>query len=100
MPDAVRRVLRQPWVVADPTGSGVKTGEVCDVSPSTFAGHGVEIEDDVIRLRRHSLEFEHDVRATLIGSRPRSRPRALRPAGAVAGVFARWRWLRSSPLRP
>jgi hypothetical protein len=66
--------------------------EVCDVSTTTYAGHGVEIEEDLIRLRRRHLEFEHDVRAALIGSQPRSRRlKALRLADAVPAVFARWR---------
>jgi len=30
--------------------------EVCDVKPTTHAGHGVEIEEDVIRLGRHHLD--------------------------------------------
>ena len=68
------------------------------MSASAYAGHGVEIEDDIIRLGRRSLEFEHDVRAALIGGRSRSRRRqALRAAGAVPGVFTRWRWQRSCP---
>jgi hypothetical protein len=66
--------------------------ELCDVNTTTYAGHGVEIEEDFIRLRRHHREFEHDVAAALIGSRPRSRRlKALRPASAVPAVFARWR---------
>jgi hypothetical protein len=66
--------------------------EVCDVSTPTYAGHGVEIEDDAIRLGRRHVEFEHDVRAALIGTDHGSRRRkALRPAGAVLAVFARWR---------
>ena len=66
--------------------------EVCEVKPTTYAGHGAEIEEDFIRLRRHHCEFEHDVAAALIGSRPRSRRlKALRPASAVPAVFARWR---------
>jgi len=66
--------------------------EVCDVRTTTYAGHGVEIEDDAIRLGRHHLEFEHDVRAALTGGQPRPRRlKALRPAAAIRGVFARWR---------
>jgi len=61
----------------------------------------VEIEDDVIRFRRRSLEFEHDVRAALIAGRPGLRRlMAHRLAGAVLGVFARWRWQRSRPPPP
>jgi len=100
VPDAVRRVLRQPWVMPDPTGSGVKTGE-CDMSAGTCAGHGAEIEDDLTRLGRRSREFEHDVRAALIGGRPRSRRlNGLRPARAVPGVFARWRGSGRARRRP
>jgi hypothetical protein len=66
--------------------------EVCDVRTTRYAGHGVEIEEDAVRLRRHHLEFEHDVRAALIESQPWPRRlKVLRPAGAVRGVFARWR---------
>ena len=68
---------------------------------TTYAGHGVEIEDDAIRLSRHHLEFEHDVRAALIGGRPRSRRlNGLRPARAVPGVFARWRGSGRARRRP
>jgi len=73
----------------DPTGSYAKTRK-CDVGATSFAGHGAEIEEDVIRLRRRHLEFEHDVRAAMIRSGPR-RLRAFHPVGAALGVFARWR---------
>jgi hypothetical protein len=66
--------------------------EVCDVSTTRYAGHGVEIEDDAIRLGRHHHEFEHDIRAALTGADHGSRRlKTLRPAGAVLAVFARWR---------
>jgi len=78
--------------VQDPARVVCQDQEICDVRTTTYAGHGVEIEDDAIRLGRHNLEFEHDVRAALIGSRPRPRRlKALRPASAVSAVFARWR---------
>jgi hypothetical protein len=66
--------------------------EVCDVNTTTYAGHGAEIEEDFIRLRRHHLEFEQDVAAAVIGSRPRSRRlKTLRPASVVPAALARWR---------
>jgi len=65
------------------------------VGTAAYAGHGVEIEDDVIRLRRRTLEFEHDVRAARAGSRPRPRRvKPLRPARAALAVFARCRGQR------
>ena len=68
------------------------------MSAGTCAGHGAEIEDDLIRLGRRSLEFEHDVRAALIGGRPRSRRlKALRPAEDTRHRSGRWRWQRSCP---
>jgi drug/metabolite transporter (DMT)-like permease len=43
-------------VVPGPTGSCVETGAVCGVNTTTWAGHGAEIEEGVIRLRRRCLD--------------------------------------------
>ena len=53
----------------------------------TYAGHGVEIEEDVIRLRRPKHEFDIDA-----ARRPGPRPfRILHPVSAVSAVIAIWR---------
>src|SRR5215813_1600087 len=54
-PDAVCRALRRRWVVPDPTGSWIRPG-VCDVKTTAYAGHGAEIGEDGIPLRRHHLD--------------------------------------------
>jgi hypothetical protein len=57
------------------------------VSNIVYAGHGVEIEEDAVRLRRRKLEFESDTAG-------RRDPRPLRifnPVSAVSAVLARWR---------
>jgi hypothetical protein len=57
------------------------------VSNMTYAGHGVEIEEDAVRLRRRKLEFESDAGR-------RRDPRRLRifhPVSAVSAVIASWR---------
>lgn len=57
------------------------------MSNMTYAGHGVEIEEDVVRFRRRKLEFESDVAH-------RRDPRPLRifhPVSAVSAVIASWR---------
>jgi hypothetical protein len=57
------------------------------VSNMTYAGHGVEIEEDVVRFRRRKLEFESDV-----AHRRDPRPlRIFRPVSAVSAVIASWR---------
>jgi hypothetical protein len=63
--------------------------EGCDVNTVRYMGHGVEIEDDAVRLRRRKLEFDGDARRSR-QSGPRWR-KARRPVSAIAAVFARWR---------
>jgi hypothetical protein len=61
--------------------------EDCAVINMTYAGHGVEIDDDVVRFRRRKLEFESD------RSR-RSDPRPFRifhPVSRASAVIASWR---------
>ena len=52
----------------------------------TYAGHGVEIEEDLVRLRRHKHEFDIDT-----ARRPDPRPfRIFHPVSAVSAVIASW----------
>ena len=52
-----------------------------------YPGHGVEIEEDVVRLRRRKLEFDSDA----AGRRGPRLVRIFHPAGAVSARLARWR---------
>lgn len=61
------------------------------MSMVTYMGHGVEIEDDAVRLRRHKLEFDGDAARLSQQSRPRRRRKPLGLAGAMSGALARWR---------
>ena len=65
--------------------------EGCDVNMVMYVGHGVEIEDDAVRLRRRKLEFEGDAARLSQQSKPRRRRRALGPVSALSGAIARWR---------
>lgn len=57
------------------------------MSTMTYAGHGVEIEEDVVRLRRHKHEFDIDT-----ARRPDPRPlRIFHPLSAVSAVITSWR---------
>jgi hypothetical protein len=57
------------------------------VSNIAYAGHGVEIEEDVVRLRRHKHEFDIDT-----ARRPDPWPlRIFYPVSAVSAVIASWR---------
>ena len=57
------------------------------MSTMTYAGHGVEIEEDVVRLRRHKHEFDIDT-----ARRPDPRPlRIFHPVSAVSAVITCWR---------
>jgi hypothetical protein len=57
------------------------------VSNIAYAGHGVEIEEDVVRLQRRKLEFDGDV-----ASRRDPWPvRIFHPVSTVSAVIARWR---------
>jgi hypothetical protein len=61
------------------------------VSMVTYVGHGVEIEDDAVRLRRRKLEFECDAARLSQQSKPRRRRKDLGPVSAMSGALARWR---------
>lgn len=56
----------------------------------TYAGHGVETEDDAGRLRRRKLEFDGDAARRAHQGKPR-RLKDLGPISAMAAVLARWR---------
>ena len=57
------------------------------MSNIAYAGHGVGIEDDVVRLQRHKHEFDIDT-----ARRPDPRPlRIFHPFSAVSAVIASWR---------
>jgi len=60
------------------------------VSMVTYVGHGVEIEDDAVRLRRRKLEFEGDAARLSQQSRPRRWRKDLGPVSAMSGALARW----------
>jgi len=57
----------------------------------TYVGHGVEIEDDAVRLRRRKLEFEGDAARLAQQSKPRRWHKDLGLVSAVSGALARWR---------
>ncbi len=52
-----------------------------------YPGHGVEIEEDVVRLRRRKLEFDSDA----AGRRGPRLVRIFHPAAAVSARLALWR---------
>jgi hypothetical protein len=55
-------------------------------------GPGVEIEEDIIRLRRRKLEYEADAaRRTRTGP---GRLRTLLAGKAMPAISGRWRWQR------
>jgi len=60
------------------------------VSMVTYVGHGVEIEDDAVRLRRRKLEFEGDAARLALQSKPRRWRKDLGLVSAVSGALARW----------
>jgi hypothetical protein len=60
------------------------------VSTVRYVGHGVEIEDDAVRLRRRKLEFDDDAARRSDQSKPLRRKPA-GPVGAIAAALARWR---------
>lgn len=75
-----------------------------DVNTVRYVGHGVEIEDDVFRLRRRALEFHgdtagfgdgaaglHGAARRLRRGKSRRRRQAGGPASIVAAVAGRWR---------
>ena len=60
------------------------------MSTVRYTGHGVEIEDDAVRLRRHRLEFDNDAARLSPQDKPRRR-KDLGPVSAIAAALARWR---------
>ena len=56
----------------------------------TYVGHGAEIEDDAVRLRRRKLEFDGDAARSSHRSKPRRR-KGHRPVGAISAALFRWR---------
>jgi len=61
------------------------------VSMVTYVGHGVEIENDAVRLRRRKLEFEGDAARLSQQSKPRRWRKDPGPVSARSGALARWR---------
>jgi hypothetical protein len=60
------------------------------VNNATHVGLGLEIEEDIIRLRRRKLEYEADA-----ARRPGpQRLRTLLAGKAMPAVSDRWRWQR------
>lgn len=57
------------------------------MSNVTYAGHGVEIEEDAVRLQRRKLEFDSDA-AHRRDPRPR---RIFNPVSALSAALANWR---------
>jgi hypothetical protein len=57
----------------------------------TYVGHGVEIEDDAVRLRRRKLEFDDDAARRSHWSRPRRRRKDPGPLSMISAAVARWR---------
>jgi len=53
-------------------------------------GNGVEIEDDIVRLRRRKLEFDDDAARRSDRSKP-SRRKDVGPVRAISAALARWR---------
>ncbi len=60
------------------------------MNTAMHAGTGVEIEDDIVRLRRRKLEYEADT-ARRTGP---DRLRTTRARKAKQAVSNRWRWQR------
>jgi hypothetical protein len=55
-----------------------------------YVGHGVEIEDDAVRLRRRTLEYRDDAARRVHWQKP-PRRQARGPAGLLSAVIDRWR---------
>jgi hypothetical protein len=64
--------------------------EGSDVSTVRYVGHGVEIEDDAVRLRRRKLEFDDDAARRSHQSKP-PRRKNTGPVRAISAALARWR---------
>jgi hypothetical protein len=60
------------------------------VNTVRYVGHGAEIEDDTVRLRRRKLEFDGDAARRARQSGPRRRKAGGR-VSAVRAALARWR---------
>ena len=60
------------------------------MSTVTYMGHGAEIEDDAVRLRRRKLEFDGDAARLSHLSKPRRR-KDLGLVSAISAALARWR---------
>jgi len=60
------------------------------VSTLRYVGHGVEIEDDAGRLRRHKIEFDEDAARRSHRSKP-PRLKDVGPVRAISAALARWR---------
>ena len=60
------------------------------MSTITYVGHRVEIEDDVVRMRR-MLESADDLARNVRRSERGRRRKAPGPARAMLAVVARWR---------
>ena len=89
-PDAVREVLRRASVVRSGIPAACHDQEGSDVSTVRYVGHGVEIEDDAVRLRRHKIEFDEDAARHSHRSKP-VRRKDVGPVRAISAVLARWR---------
>ena len=61
------------------------------MSMITYAGYGVEIEDDAVRLRRRKLEFDSDAARLSQQTKPRRRRKDPGLVSAMSGALARWR---------
>jgi len=63
--------------------------EGCDVNNTVYSGCGVEVEDDVVRLRQRKVEFEGDAARLARRAEPRLRRGNLLLTGAMLAVVAR-----------
>jgi hypothetical protein len=57
------------------------------VSNVGYAGHGAEIEEDIIRLRRRKLEFDDDMARRARRGGPRRRLRVFHPVSTVSAAI-------------
>ena len=89
LPDAVREVLRRASVVRSGIPAACQDQEGSDVSALRYVGHGVEIEDDAVRLRRRKIEFDDDAARSYRSKPPRRRD--VGPVRAISAALARWR---------
>jgi hypothetical protein len=61
----------------------------CEVNNTMYSGGGVEIEDDVVRLRQRKVEFEGDAARLARRAEPRLRRGNRLMTGAMLAVIAR-----------